>query len=102
MKNIDELRQYIRMLIREAYASNVDGPHITNVISTHLAQRDEIPYLGKKRNKEDEEISAHLMEPEVDMEDCYGPVPPDAEEPGVFTDPYSQDWHVIPKADWRR
>lgn len=104
------LRNYIRSLIIEAYASNVDGPHVGSAsvyhprisISPHLAQRDEIPYLGKRRKKDDEEIAAHLMEPEVDMEDCYGPVPPDTEEPGVYSDPYTSDYHVIPKADYRR
>jgi hypothetical protein len=98
MKNLNEtrLRMYVRNLILEAYASNVDGPHLGNLMSPHLTQRDEIPYLGKKRNKEDEEIADHLMEPNVDMEDCYGPVPPTTEEPGVYTDPFSQDYHVIP------
>jgi len=102
MTDINKLKEYIRLVLFEAYYNNVDGPHITNVISTHLMQRDEIPYLGKKRNKEEDEISAHLMEPEVDMEDCYGPVPPDAEEPGVYADPYTKGWPVIPKADWKR
>ena len=46
--------------------------------------------------KEEEEISSHLMEPEADMEDCYGPVPPTTDEPGVYTDPFTQDYHVIP------
>ena len=51
MEKYDEstLRYYIRCILKEAYASNVDGPHLSNVISTHLAQKDEIPYLGKKR-----------------------------------------------------
>jgi hypothetical protein len=104
MKKLSEsvLRHYIRCFLKEAYASNIDGPHVSNVMSTHLAQRDEIPYLGKKRKKEEDEISAHLMEPEADMEDCYGPVPPTAEEPGVFIDPYTTNWHVTPKADHRR
>jgi len=97
MKNLSTLRHYVRFLVQEAYASNVDGPHLSNVMSSHLAQRDEIPYLGKKRKKEDEEIAAHLMEPEVDIEDCYGPVPPRAEEPGVFIDPFAQDFHVLPR-----
>ena len=96
------LRHYIRCILQEAYYSNIDGPHLTNLMSPHLSQRDEIPYLGKKRKKEEDEISAHLMEPELDMEDCYGPVPPVTQEPGVFIDPYTQNWHVTPKADHRR
>jgi len=98
------LKLIIRKLIREAYASGIDGPHIDTTISmsNHLSQRDEIPYLGKKQNKDDEEIAAHLMDPEETPEDCYGPVPPNAEEPGVYSDPYTKGWPVIPKADHRR
>jgi len=96
MNELKLLRRYIRTLIKEAYYSNVDGPHVNNVMSSDLSVRDEIPYLGKKRNKE-EEISSHLLEPEVDMEDCYGPVPPVAEEPGVHSDFFTQDYHVIPR-----
>lgn len=33
----------------------------------------------------------HLFEPEVDPEDCFGPVPPDAEKPYVSMDPFTQD-----------
>ena len=103
MKNLNEerLRKYIRLVI-EAYYSNIDGPHLGNEISPHLTQHDEIPDLGVKRKPEDDGIAPHLQEPEEDMKDCYGPVPPTTEEPGVFADPYSQDYHVIPKADHRR
>lgn len=98
MKDVATLRRYIRFLVQEAYASNVDGPHLGNLMSSHLAQRDEIPYLGKKRKKEEDEIAPHLMEPELDMEDCWGPVPPNREnEPGVFIDPFTQDYHVLPR-----
>jgi len=90
------LRYLIRSLINEAYASNVDGPHISNVLSQHLADRDPIPHLGVRSKKDDDEIAAHLMEPEVNMEDCYGPVPPLQDEPGVFSDPFTKDYHVIP------
>ena len=103
MKNFDELRlrRFIRLIL-EAYASNIDGPHLGNLISSHLTQRDEIPYLGVKRKKEEDELSSHLMEPELDMEDCYGPVPPTTEEPGVYADPFTKDYHVIPSANHRR
>lgn len=92
---IKTLRYLIRSLIHEAYASNVDGPHISNVLSQHLADRDPIPNLGVRSKKDDDEIAPHLMEPEVDMEDCYGPVPPVAEEPGVYPG-FARDYHVIP------
>lgn len=103
MKNFNELilRRFIRLIL-DAYASNVDGPHLGNLLSSHLAQRDEIPYLGIKRKKEEDELASHLMEPELDMEDCYGPVPPTTEEPGVYADPFTKDYHVVPSANHRR
>lgn len=33
----------------------------------------------------------HLREPQVDPEDCWGPVPPDSEPPYVGQDPFTRD-----------
>jgi len=98
MKDVRTLRQYIRFLVKEVNASNVDGPHLKDLMSSHLAQRDEIPHLGKRSKKEEDEIAPHLMEPEETPEDCWGPVPPNEENrPGVFIDPFTQDFHVLPR-----
>ena len=71
MKNLSEagLRQYIRLVL-EAYASNVDGPHLSNLMSPHLAQRDEIPYLGVKRKKGEEEISFDIIKDKCYSSSC--------------------------------
>ena len=86
------LRRYIKHALLEA----LEGPHISNVISTKLVNREPLTSLAG-----DEEIASHLQEPEVDMEDCYGPVPPTGEEPGVFADPYTVNYHVLPTSPSR-
>jgi hypothetical protein len=90
------LRQYIRSFIFEA----LEGPHISNVLSQDLASREQIGSLAD--SGEEDEISAHLIEPEVTPEDCYGPVPPIADDPGVFADPFTRDYHVLPTSTIKR
>ena len=87
--NHSQLRKYIRSVLLEV----LEGPHISNVLSFGLAEREP---LGSLADGEEDDIASHLMEPEVDVEDCFGPVPPVAQDPGVFSDPYTQDYHVIP------
>jgi|LakMenEpi03Aug12_release.lakeMendotaPanAssembly.Ray.scaffolds.fasta_scaffold01425_16 hypothetical protein len=83
------LREYIKETIREV----LEGPHISNVLSQDLTSREQ---LGSIADPEDEKIISHLSEPEVDLEDCYGPVPPISDDVGVFPDMYTKDYHVIP------
>lgn len=87
------LRRYVRHALREV----LEGPHISNVISTKLAKREQMGSLAG----DGDEIASHLQEPEVDVEDCYGPVPPMGEEPGVFADPYTVNYHVLPTSPSR-
>jgi len=87
--NHSQLRKYIRSVLLEV----LEGPHISNVLSFDLAEREP---LGSLADGEEDDIASHLMEPEVDVEDCFGPVPPVAQDPGVFADPFTQDYHVIP------
>jgi hypothetical protein len=88
------LRQYIRNLLEV-----LEGPHISNVLSHDLIDREQ---LGSLTDKEEDEISSHLIEPEVDMEDCYGPVPPVVDDPGVYADPFTKDYHVLPTSTVKR
>jgi len=83
------LREYIRNVINEAQ----EGIHISNVLSADITDREQ---LGSLADGESDEIASHLMEPEVDMEDCYGPVPPKADDPGVFSDPYAKYYRITP------
>lgn len=38
-----------------------------------------------------DELPEHLREPELTPEECYGPVPPDQENPYVTQDPFATD-----------
>jgi len=89
------LRQYIRAFIFEA----LEGPHISNVLSQDLVSREQI---GSLADGEDDEMSAHLLEPTITPEECYGPVPPNADDPGVFADPFTKDYHVLPTSTIKR
>lgn len=44
----------------------------------------------------------HLLEPLIDPEDCYGPVPPEAEEPYVGQDPFVRDSSPVPSGAIKR
>lgn len=43
-----------------------------------------------------EGLPDHLLEPQVTPDECYGPVPPEAEDPYVGQDPFVRDWSVLP------
>jgi hypothetical protein len=88
------LRQCIRGVLLEV----LEGPHISNVLSHDLIDREQIGSLGE----EEEEISSHLMEPVLSPEKCFGPVPPIATDPGVYADPYTNDYHVLPTSTVKR
>jgi hypothetical protein len=83
------LREYIRNVINETQ----EGIHVSNVLSNDLTDREQLRSLADDGS---DEIASHLMEPEVDMEDCYGPVPPLADDPGVLLDPYVKYYRITP------
>jgi hypothetical protein len=47
-------------------------------------------------------VAPHLQEPEVDAEDCWGPVPPVAPNPYAMPDFYTKDFNVIPTPQIKR
>ena len=88
------LRSYIRRVLLEV----LEGPHISNVLSHGLVDREPMRSLA---DEAEISMASHLLELEVDMEDCYGPVPPTSDDPGVFADPYTRFYHVLPTAPAR-
>ena len=88
MKSSD-LRRYIRCVVIEA----LEGPHIWDRAKGNFIDREQI---GSLADKQDGELADHLVEPELDPEDLYGPVPPVQGEPNVSADPFTRDYHVIP------
>lgn len=97
----------LKRLIRDALLEGGGGttmpprPMIRNPMSPSMADREQI---GKNsiQNMDTDEISPHLKDPVYDEEDCYGPVPPNAEQPYALPDPFAQDFNVIPTPQIRR
>jgi hypothetical protein len=87
----------LRRIIREAMIAEIGGgipnkpqPMTRNPMSPDINNREQIGKM-ETGDQEDDELAPHLMEPIYSKEDCYGPVPPDAEDPYVQQDPYVND-----------
>ncbi len=69
-------------------------PQARNVLSPSTNNREAIGVISAKgldAVDDPDQMPDHLTEPAVDPEDCYGPVPPDAEPPYVGQDPFARD-----------
>jgi len=87
-----ELRTLIKRALVEV--APFPGHPNTHVIAPETNAREQVGALGNKAmdTVDDEEgMPDHLREPLVDVEDCYGPVPPTAPEPYVQIDPFVSD-----------
>ena len=67
-----------------------------------MSDREQIGRNSIKDMDDPEELAPHLREPVYDEEDCWGPVPPTAENPHVGPDVYSKDYNVIPTSTIKR
>ena len=70
--------------------------------ATRTSNREQIGSLGMKDKPNEDELAPHLMEPEVDEEECWGPVPPKNPNPYVSADPFTQDYSPLPTSPIRR
>jgi hypothetical protein len=74
--------------------------YINNPMSPETNDREELGFLADNPADVDpadkDELPDHLKEPAVDFEDCYGPVPPTAEEPYAQQDPFVRDASPLP------
>lgn len=89
---LGELRRLVADALTESRNTGAfPGAPIRNALSPDINPREQ---LGAESSKaidtvgDDDDMPEHLREPLVDPEDCYGPVPPDAEEPYVSQDPF--------------
>lgn len=48
------------------------------------------------------DVSSHLRDPQYEEEDCYGPVPPNAEQPYAIDDPFVRDSGPVPTPGIRK
>lgn len=100
----------LKQLVKTALVETGGGtpmrtePFIGSAMSPSVASREQIGSLGDPEDidtQDDSELPTHLREPLYDEEDCYGPVPPTAEDPFVQADPYAQDWGAHPMGNAR-
>jgi len=100
---LGKLRQIIRNTLIEAGGGTTlpKLPMIRNAMGPEFSDREQLGRISPKDNDEDE-ISPHLREPQYTEEECWGPVPPDQENPYMIPDPYNKDYHVIPTPQIKR
>ena len=104
---LGNLKKLIEAVLNEAGGgtpTRTKEPFIGSATSPSVASREQIGSLGdpNPEDREDDELPPHLREPLYDKEDCYGPVPPVAEDPYVQSDPFTQDWGIHPMGNIRR
>jgi hypothetical protein len=90
-----ELRAIIQREIREDYFTR----GMWTAPTSSGQEREQLRDLTQNPDDYDNHLSAHLEEPDEDMEEFFGPVPPRA--PGymdgasIGSDPYVRDWAAI-------
>jgi hypothetical protein len=100
---IGNLRRIIRNSLREAGGGQPrkKQPYIRNAMAPDIVDREALGRL-ETGDQEEDELPPHLREPEVDAEDCWGPVPPTAEDPYVTQDPYVRFSSPLPTPQIKR
>lgn len=103
---LGNLKKLLELVFNEAGGGTPmrTEPFIGSATSPSTDSREQIRSLGDPdpEAQEDDELPPHLREPIYDKEDCYGPVPPVAEDPYVQADPFAQDWGIHPTSNTRR
>lgn len=104
------LKAYLREAIMQEVGANNSypgQPYGRNVLAPDVNAREQ---LGKLKSDpidtiadpEGDGMPDHLLTPEVSPEDCYGPVPPEAEPPFVGQDPFARDVSPNPSGNIKR
>jgi len=95
--------------MREVGANNSfpGQPYGRNVLSPDINSREQLGAISAKAidtvgDPEGEGMPDHLINPAVSPEDCYGPVPPEAEPPHVGSDPFAKDVNPNPTGSIKR
>lgn len=95
MKNsMTNLRNFIKEIILEISPGWSSAPISPFIRKDTAIERETIGSLT--HGEPDEEATApHLREPELTPEECWGPVPPISEEPGLYADPWVNDYSPL-------
>ena len=96
----------LRRIIREA---GVNGRFpkqpARNALSPDINSREAIDAMTSKgidTIDDWDDMPEHLREPMLTPEECFGPVPPSAEEPYVGQDPFARNTSVLPTSSIRK
>lgn len=95
---MSELRKIIRRSLQEigGATSTQPRPMDRNPMGPSMSDREQIGRISIKDKEDPNEVAPHLRDPLYDEEDCWGPVPPTAENPYALPDIYTKDYNVIP------
>lgn len=102
------LREYLQEVFLTEVGANggfPGEPYGRNVLSPDVNNREQIGALTAKALDtvdDPDGLPDHLREPQVSREDCYGPVPPDAEPVYVGQDPFARDYSPMPTGNIKR
>ena len=99
---LGELRKIIREILRESGGgwASPPQPYTRNALSPDINNREQ---LGRLQTGTPEiELSPHLRDPVEEPEDCWGPVPPVAEDPYVTQDPWVKYSSPLPTPSIKR
>jgi len=101
---VGNLRKLIKSALVEAGGGTTMPPRpvTRDPMSSPGAEREQISKNSIVDKDDPEQISPHLQDPLYDNEDCYGPVPPNAEQPYALPDPFAQNFSVLPTPQIRR
>ena len=104
--SVKDLRRLIVRLVEAGGGTTVpkQEPYIQNSLSPDINHREQLGSLADRDidTEQDDELPPHLREPIYDEEECFGPVPPDAEDPYVGQDPFVRDYGPLPTPPVRR
>jgi hypothetical protein len=102
------LRRYLREVMLSEVGANGGFPGQPvgrNVLSPDINAREQLGAISAKAMdtvSDPDGLPDHLREPQESPEDCFGPVPPTAEDPGVYQDPLVRDSSPLPTSNIRR
>ena len=101
---LGRLRQLIKLALDEGGGGWASPPQPAgrHNMSPEVNNREAIQVMKVGNMQDVDELPPHLRDPYEDPEDCFGPVPPNAEEPGVHQDPFVRDSSPLPGSSIKR
>ena len=97
----------LRLILREVGSGGGrwPGQPMRNALSPDINSREQIGAMSAKALDtvdDPDGLPNHLLEPDVDPSDCFGPVPPTAEPVSVGQDPFVRDSSPLPSPSIKR